>query len=348
MLIIYSGYDDVDDSNNLWRVLIDYDPHKDHLEPRRSRFQLLHVNQDCHLYSTNTRLPDWGFEQQEVSCIYEGLKPKTMWMVDETYHALLPQNISRVPEYRPGFLEKFIRMHRAMLTLHQELTGTHPFQSRPSSWLILDSYIPIWLGIKGQMYIFGNPFVYWISCTCVCLLLMVRMCLKLREKRGYKDRYRTSGGVFVLGWMCHFLPYFLMGRQLLLQHYIPALYFAVLTLGVCVDVVRGMFTKQGHIVVLLVSLGIVYTYYVYSPITYGTPWTVDACNRATVLDSWNFNCERYDGINIKPIRMKGYTKKPMDKYREASPILPTASAEDDYEDDEFYDDETIIEDTTSF
>lgn len=29
------------------------------------------------------RLPEWGFRQQEVSCIFEGKKPRTMWMIDE-------------------------------------------------------------------------------------------------------------------------------------------------------------------------------------------------------------------------------------------------------------------------
>jgi dolichyl-phosphate-mannose-protein mannosyltransferase len=29
------------------------------------------------------RLPDWGFQQLEVSCIVEGTKPKTLWKIDQ-------------------------------------------------------------------------------------------------------------------------------------------------------------------------------------------------------------------------------------------------------------------------
>lgn len=86
-----SGYgfpNHVGDSNDYWRVKIDdneeYNDASYHLQSRRSKFRLHHTNQDCHLFGSFNRLPDWGHGQQEVSCIQEGLKPKTMWMVEET------------------------------------------------------------------------------------------------------------------------------------------------------------------------------------------------------------------------------------------------------------------------
>ena len=75
------------DDNDLWRVEItehsSSDPvSKDHLRTLHSKFRLVHVITGCHLFSHKVKLPNWGFEQQEVTCIKGGSYPKTVWMVE--------------------------------------------------------------------------------------------------------------------------------------------------------------------------------------------------------------------------------------------------------------------------
>ena len=49
------------------------------------------------------------------------------------------------------------------------------------------------------------------------------------------DQLHYSGLYPLLGWVLHYLPFVAMARVTYLHHYLPALYFAVLTAGFCVD-----------------------------------------------------------------------------------------------------------------
>ncbi|GAN05732.1 glycosyltransferase family 39 protein [Mucor ambiguus] len=304
-----SGYGFVNhtgDSNDFWRVQIDNNTAHpgagQHLEARRSLFRLEHPNQDCHLYSTYERLPDWGFEQQEVSCIQEGIKSKIMWVIDETENPLLPADVDIEPEHRPGFVSKFIRLHYAMWNFNVGSVEAHPFQTRPYAWPVLRSGINYWVSEAAQIILLGNPLVYWASTVAVFTFGIIYAFFQLRDKRGFHDHFNgkraffeNSAGFFALGWALHYIPFYYMDRQLFLQHYMPALYLAVLTLGVGVDL---MFKRSPCVVKLafaaVASVCIVYTYYVYSPITYGEPWSVAECEQATLLKSWDLNCAHYD------------------------------------------------------
>ena len=45
----------------------------------------------------------------------------------------------------------------------------------------------------------------------------------------------TSGGVLLVGWLAHYLPYFLLSRVLFLHHYLPALPFKLMLLAAVCD-----------------------------------------------------------------------------------------------------------------
>jgi dolichyl-phosphate-mannose-protein mannosyltransferase len=57
---------------------------KDRLRTIHSKFRLVHVMQHCALFSHSVKLPEWGFEQQEVTCIKGGKIPKTLWYIEST------------------------------------------------------------------------------------------------------------------------------------------------------------------------------------------------------------------------------------------------------------------------
>lgn len=271
------------------------------LESRRTQFRLLHINQNCHLYSTPERLPDWGFQQQEVSCIFDGLKPKTIWTIDETQNELLPENVTVVPEARPGFLSKLARVNRAMWTIYHEYIEEHPAHSRPHAWPVLFTAIPFWFSDDAAIVLIGNPYVYWTSTVAVLTFFMLFGFFQLREKRGFHDSfhglrryYENSAGFFVLGWLLHYVPFYVISRQSFLHDYMPALYFAVLTFGVGIDLIQRRFPRAVNMVMgAVVAVCIVYTYWVYRPITYGEQWTVAACEKAQLVGTWELNCNRY-------------------------------------------------------
>ncbi|CAO3634459.1 unnamed protein product [Mucor hiemalis] len=303
-----SGYgflDHVGDSNDHWRVQIDenkqYPEAGQVLQSRRSKFRLFHVNQDCHLFASFERLPDWGFEQQEVSCIQEGLKPKTMWKIEETENKMLPEDSPMEPEHRQTFLQKFNRLHKIMWITLFEKSEPHPFASRPYTWPTLLTFIAFWQSEQTQIILLGNPLVYWSSSLAVLTFITFWGFFQLRDKRGYKDSfngvrafYENSAGFFVVGWIIHYLPFFRMERQLFIQHYMPALYFAILTMGVNADVFMRRFPQFLKMFILITACGcIAYTYYIYSPLTYGEAWSVGECENASLLDQWHLSCARY-------------------------------------------------------
>jgi len=64
----------------------------------------------------------------------------------------------------------------------------------------------------------------------------------VRWQRGYADlspaeidHFHYAGLYPVLGWFLHYLPFLAMARVTYVHHYYPALYFAILTFGFCID-----------------------------------------------------------------------------------------------------------------
>jgi dolichyl-phosphate-mannose-protein mannosyltransferase len=42
----------------------------------------------CALFSHSVKLPEWGFDQQEVTCIKGGKIAKTVWYIESTENDL--------------------------------------------------------------------------------------------------------------------------------------------------------------------------------------------------------------------------------------------------------------------
>jgi dolichyl-phosphate-mannose-protein mannosyltransferase len=57
---------------------------------------------------------------------------------------------------------------------------------------------------------------------------------------GTRSRLYNSTGFFFLCWAAHYLPFFLMGRQLFLHHYLPAHLASALVTGAVVEFVFNL------------------------------------------------------------------------------------------------------------
>ncbi len=123
----------------------------------------------------------------------------------------------------------------------------------------------------------------------------------LRAQRGFGDLkdsrvrfYDQTLGFLALGWALHYLPFYLMHRQLFLHHYLPALYFSILIFAVVFDfatsALRPRFRLVASIIVGVVVLG---GFIRFTPITYGSNWTLSACEKARWRKGWDFNCAEY-------------------------------------------------------
>jgi dolichyl-phosphate-mannose-protein mannosyltransferase len=99
-----------------------------------------------------------------------------------------------------------------------------------------------WDDMTVKYFLLGNPFVYWGSTASLGIFALLVAWYTIRWQRGYQelkpddvDHIHYSGLYPVIGWFLHFLPFIIMGRVTYVHHYYPALWFAILTMGFCVD-----------------------------------------------------------------------------------------------------------------
>lgn len=103
-------------------------------------------------------------------------------------------------------------------------------------------------------------------------------------------KYDSLCGFLFLGWALHYLPFYLMGRQLFVHHYFPALYFAILLACSVFDLVTSTLRPRIRLQIAAVLLIVAIWNYVYfSPIVYGNPWTKAKCRSAQWLKTWDFS-----------------------------------------------------------
>lgn len=307
----YEGFEG--DANDLFRVEIvksmcDGAEAKTRLRTIQTKFKLVHVMTGCSLFSHKVKLPDWAFEQQEVTCAKQGTLPNSIWYVEQNEHPMLGTDAEKVNYRKPGFLGKFWELQKVMWTTNAGLVESHAWDSRPPSWPILRRGINFWGKDHRQIYLIGNPFIWWSSTAAIAVYFVFKGLSILRWQRGYKDydnisfkRFDYEIGTSVLGWFFHYFPFFLMARQLFLHHYLPALYFAVMVMCQIYDFVTNRIKSiglkerpaigTGGVAAILALTIVVFT--MYAPLAYGNPWTQDSCKRVKLFDTWDWDCNTF-------------------------------------------------------
>ncbi|KAF8996828.1 glycosyltransferase family 39 protein [Cyathus striatus] len=266
---------------------------KERVRTLRSVVRFRHALTGCYLFSHKVKLPDWAYEQQEVTCNKNAVKDNSLWYVETSWHPNLPEKAEKVNYVLPGFLGKFWELQKVMWTTNAGLTDRHSFDSRPDAWPRLRRGINFWVKDHRQIYLIGNPMVWWLSSFAVAAYAGVVGILVLRAKRGFRDfdntkvmKYTTLCGFLFTGWALHYFPFYLMARQLFLHHYFPALYFAVLLLASVFDLVTSTLRPRVRlqIAAVLICLAI-WNFSHLAPLAYGTPWTR--------LNTWDFSCSDF-------------------------------------------------------
>lgn len=100
---------------------------------------------------------------------------------------------------KPGFISKFLELNKVMWTTNAGLTDSHPYDSRPSSWIWLRRGISFWGKDQKHIYLIGNWFTWYMSSFSIVLYAAIRVLLVIRDKRGYRDNFR---GMFAV--LCAF------------------------------------------------------------------------------------------------------------------------------------------------
>ncbi|KAF9955174.1 hypothetical protein BGZ65_003566, partial [Modicella reniformis] len=256
----------------------------DKLRTMASTFKLIHMDTKVAVWTHSQKLPDWGFEQQEINGNKNLIQKSTLWWSDSlegSDPAEIEREASR-PVKKRAFILKFLELQGRMISHNAGLTGKHPYQSQPIEWPFLTKGISFWTqnDTRKQIYLLGNPFGMWIAAGSLAVIVFreanvdvdvdvdadadadasmfnptMSLSLVTRTRLHALDidvqkRFYYATGFFFFGWALHYLPFFLMGRALFLHHYMPAQVFSYMVLAavhgfIFVEGVDGPISEAG-------------------------------------------------------------------------------------------------------
>ncbi|CAG8767555.1 16223_t:CDS:2, partial [Acaulospora colombiana] len=61
------------------------------LRTLRTKFLLRHQLTGCYLFSHKVKLPEWGYEQQEVTCNKNAVRKNALWFIESNTNPLSPK-----------------------------------------------------------------------------------------------------------------------------------------------------------------------------------------------------------------------------------------------------------------
>lgn len=261
-----------------------------------SHVKVVHNPSKVAMWTHNKPLPEWAFKQQEINGNKNVLQSSNIWYVEDipSLTETDPRNNKEARIIKPlPFWKKYLELQRAMFHHNNLLTSSHPYASQPISWPFLLRGVSFWTknDTREQIYFLGNPVGWWISSSLLAVLAGIFAADQLTQRRGVdaldsrtRSKLYYSTGFFFLAWALHYFPFFLMGRQLFLHHYLPAHLASALVTGAlvefvfCVDPVDRT-TPSGNrrapLVAWIVSFAcwtfVIGGFVFFAPLTYGTP-----------------------------------------------------------------------------
>ncbi|OLY81118.1 Dolichyl-phosphate-mannose-protein mannosyltransferase 1 [Smittium mucronatum] len=310
------GAEDFDgDSNDDFRLEIVSSKNKKNsdgtldVEAINTKFRLIHVNMNCALFNSRKKLPKYAFEQFEVLCMRNCRPKMSTWHI-ENAEFISPDSPELVNNETTTYhtlstWQKIVEYNSRMIAVNNELIGDHPFASRPGKWPFLFRGTAYWGGKGSVIYQLGNPLVWWFSSTSVILFCLFTVVNHLYYKRTSQvlipaaDNFSIQ--MLVTGYLLHYLPFFIIGRELFLHHYFAALWFSIMVFASFLDAAITFYTAKNMkdskaskfikpAIFAFVSLAFLYSFYVFMPIAYGGQMTKSQCQSMKWRDSWDIDC----------------------------------------------------------
>lgn len=270
---------------------------QDKIKTRAGLFKLIHVPTQVAMWTHEKPLPDWGFGQFEINGNKNTLDTSNTWYFDSIVGLTDPARLNYVPKApaKRSFFKKYIELQLTMFAQNNALTASHPYASEPITWPFLVRGVSFWTNDESreQIYFHGNFFGWWFEIAMVAVYLGVITADQLTRRRNFhpitdeaRSRLYNSLGFFLIAWVCHYAPFFLMGRQKFLHHYLPAHLCAALLAAGLLDFIfgelddeavearrNGVYRRNPK---LIIAAAVLFTSFVgcflfFAPLTYGSP-----------------------------------------------------------------------------
>ncbi|PPQ64780.1 hypothetical protein CVT24_007866 [Panaeolus cyanescens] len=313
-------------NDTLFQVVLNAGEEGEAWKTKSGYFRLVHVPTKVSLWTSTSQLPDWAFKQQEINGDKNPQAQTAIWFVDDIITEA--PEIGRYDDVKPvkvpkqmNFFRKFGELQLLMLQHNAGLTASHPYASGPINWPFLISGISFWTDNdnKKQIYLIGNIIGWWSSVLALSIYVGVLGADLLARRRGMdpipdpvRNRLWNNAGFFLLVWAVHYLPFFLMGRQLFIHHYLPSHLASALIAGAVLNFVLSETINypisaegpkmrrrpsqwsdiglKGPLILFAFSF-LMFLMFVYiAPLTYGTPsMTGEQVNSKRLLSTWTLH-----------------------------------------------------------
>ncbi|KAG0329642.1 hypothetical protein BG000_012018, partial [Podila horticola] len=293
------------------------------LRTMASNFKLLHMDTKVAVWTHSQKLPEWGFEQQEINGNKNLVQKSNLWLSD----SIEGKNVTEIeaeaarPVKKRNFFLKFLELQGKMISHNAGLTASHPYQSGPIEWPFLIKGISFWTqnDTRKQIYLIGNPLGMWLAIGSIAVIVGISGADVLSRRRGFyplnqdvQKRFYNATGFFMVGWALHYFPFFLMGRALFLHHYMPALVFSYMLLAavhgfIFVEGVDGPISDPGpetrprrvqravvgaeaYVTAAMIALLHITAFLYFAPLSYGTTAvSVEGLAHRKILPKWEFH-----------------------------------------------------------
>ncbi|KAH6670776.1 glycosyltransferase family 39 protein [Halenospora varia] len=234
-------------NDTLFEIRIENGKPEQEFKSLSGQFKLVHNPSKVAMWTHTTPLPDWAFKQQEINGNKNLGQSSNIWFVDEI--PSIPKDSERLIKKERKvksvpFLKKWFELQRAMFYHNNALTSSHPYASDPFVWPFLLRGVSFWTqnDTRQQIYFLGNPLGWWLASSLLAVYAGILAADQLSLRRGVdaldqrtRSRLYNSTGFFFLAWAMHYLPFYLMGRQLFLHHYLPAHLSSALVTGALLE-----------------------------------------------------------------------------------------------------------------
>ncbi|KAH2944857.1 hypothetical protein KXW45_005012 [Aspergillus fumigatus] len=195
-------------NDTLFEIKIENGKPQQEFRSLSSHFKLIHVPTRVAMWTHTTPLPEWAFKQAEIN----GNK-----------NILQTSNLC------------------------------HPYASEPFQWPFLLRGVSFWTknDTREQIYFLGNPIGWWIASSLLAVFvgvigadqLSLRRGVDALEEiwgRGARSRLYNSTAFLFLCWAAHYFPFWLMGRQRFLHHYLPAHVASCMVAGALIEFIFNL------------------------------------------------------------------------------------------------------------
>ncbi|KAL0640349.1 Dolichyl-phosphate-mannose--protein mannosyltransferase 4 [Maublancomyces gigas] len=236
-------------NDTLFEIKLESGKKNQHFRTMAGLFKLVHNPSKVAMWTHTKPLPDWGYKQQEINGNKNVAQSSNLWVVEDipSLAATDPRNKREPKKVRSmSFLRKYLELQRTMFHHNNALTSSHPYSSQPIQWPFLLRGVSFWTknDTREQIYFLGNPLGWWLTSSILAVFVGIIGADQLTQRRGVdaldrrtRNRLYNSTGFFFLAWAAHYIPFFLMGRQLFLHHYLPAHLASALVTGALVEFV---------------------------------------------------------------------------------------------------------------